>query len=130
MLDHHGNPHPFNVDIAKNCHHGSSDFSIAFIKAVDAAATIISSGDNESHAHPRADAVGAVAKYSSAVLPLIFSTELARSVNSDGDILFGMINLRSNGQELVLAQMKEAGADRDLWDSYLVPFKPTKNHKA
>ncbi len=130
LLDHQGNAPLFNVDVAKSCHHGSSDFSIAFIKAVDASATIISSGDNESHAHPRADAIGAVAKYSSAKLPLIFSTELARSVNTDGDILYGLINLRSDGQKLVLAQMKEAGADKDLWDSYIVPFVPTKKHKA
>ena len=130
LLDHHGDTQHFHVDIAKSCHHGSSDFSIAFLQAVDAAATIISSGDNEGHAHPRADAIGAVAKYSSAVLPLIFSTELARSVNSEGDILFGMINLRSDEQELVLAQMKEAGADKDLWDSYQVPFQPTNHHKA
>ncbi len=61
---------------------------------------------------------------------MIFSTELARSVNTDGDILYGLINLRSDGQKLVLAQMKEAGADKDLWDSYIVPFVPTKKHKA
>lgn len=130
LLQHHPKPELFNVDIAKSCHHGSSDFSIAFVKAVSADATIISSGDNEGHAHPRADAVGAVAKYSDAELPLIFSTELARSVRSDGDILYGMINLRSNGNDLVMAQMKEAGKDKDLWDSYSVPFMPNKKHLA
>jgi len=120
----------FKVDIAKSCHHGSSDFSIAFVAAVDAAATVISSGDNEKYAHPRADAIGAVAKYSSAMLPLIFSTELARSVNSSGRTKFGMINLRSDGESLMLSQMKEAGANADLWDSYSVPFPASKKHKA
>ena len=130
LLDHHDDKQVFNVDIAKSCHHGSSDFSIEFIKSIDAAATIISSGDNEGYAHPRADAMGAMAKYSSADLPLIFSTELARSVNASGDTQYGMINLRSDGNKLLLAQMKEARDNRDLWDSYCVPFLPTQKHKA
>lgn len=42
-------------------------------------ATVISSGDAEAHSHPRADALGAIGKYSRGSRPLIFSTELARS---------------------------------------------------
>ena len=30
LLDHHDDKQVFNVDIAKSCHHGASDFSIAF----------------------------------------------------------------------------------------------------
>lgn len=69
----------FQADVAKACHHGSADFSTLFLRAVNALATVISSGDAESHAHPRPDALGAFGKYSRGVRPLIFSTELARS---------------------------------------------------
>jgi hypothetical protein len=42
-------------------------------------ATVISSGDEESHCHPRPDALGIYGKYAKGRRPLIFSTELARS---------------------------------------------------
>lgn len=69
----------FQVDFAKACHHGSADFSRAFLAAVNPLATIISSGDEEAYSHPRADALGTIGKYSRGTRPLIFSTELARS---------------------------------------------------
>ncbi|MEM7290572.1 MAG: hypothetical protein AAF412_09445 [Pseudomonadota bacterium] len=69
----------FQSDFAKCCHHGSADFSELFLKAVNARATIISSGDDEPHAHPRADTLGTIGKHSLGRRPLIFSTELSRS---------------------------------------------------
>lgn len=70
----------FQVDIAKSCHHGSSDFTPYFLRALNPIATVISSGDNEPHSHPRSDTLGAIGYYSrSHPRPLIFSTELARS---------------------------------------------------
>lgn len=69
----------FRVDIAKSCHHGSSDFSSTYLAATDPIATVISSGDNEPHSHPRADALGTIGKFGRGARPLIFSTELARS---------------------------------------------------
>jgi beta-lactamase superfamily II metal-dependent hydrolase len=69
----------FQVDFAKACHHGSADFSRAFLAAVNPLATVISSGDEEAYSHPRADALGTIGKYSRGTRPLIFSTELARS---------------------------------------------------
>jgi beta-lactamase superfamily II metal-dependent hydrolase len=69
----------FQVDIAKSCHHGSSDFSSIYLAATNPIATIISSGDNEPHSHPRADTLGTIGLYSRGARPLIFSTELARS---------------------------------------------------
>jgi hypothetical protein len=48
----------FGCDVAKCCHHGSADFTEAFLEAVLPAATVISSGDEESHAHPRSDTLG------------------------------------------------------------------------
>jgi hypothetical protein len=69
----------FASDIAKCCHHGSADFTDAFIKAINPAATVISSGDQESHAHPRSDTLGAIGLHGRGWRPLLFSTELARS---------------------------------------------------
>ena len=71
----------FRVDIAKACHHGASDVLDSFLLAINPIATVISSGDNESHSHPRPDALGAFGKSSRGNRPLIFSTELARSTN-------------------------------------------------
>ena len=67
------------VDIAKSCHHGSADFSALFLEAVNPVATVISSGDNEKHSHPRAETLGAIGVNSRGERPLIYSTELARS---------------------------------------------------
>jgi beta-lactamase superfamily II metal-dependent hydrolase len=71
----------FGTDVAKACHHGSSDVLDSFLRAINPLATVISSGDNESHSHPRPDALGAYGKSSRGDRPLIFSTELARSTN-------------------------------------------------
>lgn len=67
------------VDVAKSCHHGSADFASLFLEAVNPVATVISSGDDEPHSHPRAETLGAIGVNSRGRRPLIFSTELARS---------------------------------------------------
>lgn len=69
----------FRSDVAKACHHGSADFTDLFIQAIDPLVTVISSGDDEPHAHPRADSLGAVGRWGRGSRPLVFSTELARS---------------------------------------------------
>ncbi len=82
-------------DVAKACHHGSHDVSFKFLKEVNAAATVISSGDNEGHAHPRPEIVAASAlsghlelspDQDKVITPLIYMTEIERSV------LLGEIN--------------------------------------
>lgn len=69
----------FQCDIAKSCHHGSHKFNDDFLHFFNPVATVISSGDNETHTHPRPDTLGALGKASRGIRPLIFSTELARS---------------------------------------------------
>ena len=69
----------FGVDVAKACHHGSAHITDEFISCLHSCATVISSGDEESHSHPRPDAIGAYGKHGRGERPLIFSTELARS---------------------------------------------------
>jgi hypothetical protein len=68
-----------SADFAKACHHGSADVSAAFLHALHPLATVISSGDDESFSHPRADTLGLIGKHSRGERPSIFSTELARS---------------------------------------------------
>jgi len=79
----------FACDVAKGCHHGSDDVSYSFLQAVNAAATVISSGDNEGHAHPRPSIVAASAltghrqidtANDELATPLIYMTEVERSV--------------------------------------------------
>ena len=119
LMEKYPDAHPFEVDVAKACHHGSSDFSEQFMQKVNPYATVISSGDNEGFSHPRADAIGCAGKYARGARPLVYSTELARSVNSRSNkVLFGMINLRCNGDEIHISQMKEVNTPSDIWDSY------------
>lgn len=75
-------PH-LGADIVKCCHHGAADFTDAFMAANGAAATVVSSGDEESFAHPRSDTLGAIGRHGRGWRPLILSTELARSTRED-----------------------------------------------
>jgi competence protein ComEC len=119
LLQHYGQANPFEVDVAKSCHHGASEFTVDFMSKVNPFATVISSGDNETYSHPRADAIGCAGKYSKSKRPLVFSTELARSAVADTDrIKYGMINLRCDGNKVILAQMKEAYTSGNVWDLY------------
>jgi len=153
----------FRCDVAKSCHHGSADFSETYLKALDPIATVISSGDDEPHAHPRADTLGAIGRWARGGRPLIFSTELARSAkeavkspyalrqqlreaekNKDNPELseakrskaakefdrlvdsidrsiavYGAINLRTDGDKVVLAYKIENPRTKDRkWDIY------------
>jgi beta-lactamase superfamily II metal-dependent hydrolase len=83
-----GQEREFACDVAKACHHGSEDVSYSFLNHVKAACTVISSGDDEGHDHPRPRVVAASGlsgyatfKDDQLVTPLVYSTELARSVS-------------------------------------------------
>jgi beta-lactamase superfamily II metal-dependent hydrolase len=82
--------HEFACDAAKACHHGSHDISYKFLKHINAAATVICSGDSEGYAHPRPEivAVSAVTGFveideeeDKLITPLIYMTEIERSVS-------------------------------------------------
>jgi hypothetical protein len=153
----------FNADVSKGCHHGSDDIDLRFVRAMAARATVISSGDNEDYAHPRPRVLGASARYGresrdadgAPMPPLLYSTELARSVGLDfaahlrtvaepklpyrpdqleadfddsptgryrrlswlpmaTDLVYGLVNVRSDGQRVLCATMKEGSSDFDL----------------
>lgn len=88
LKDYEGELLEFQCDVAKACHHGSEDVSYSFLQAMYPSATIISSGDNEGHDHPRPGIIAAsattgrlVVENDQIVTPLIYSTELGRSVD-------------------------------------------------
>lgn len=153
----------FGCDVAKSCHHGSADTLLPFMKSINPVATVVSSGDDEPHAHPRADALGAMAKCSRGNRPLILSTELARSAKDlikqpemlrkelkdlsdqiDAEdnptkkerlrtkyhklvdrlersvAVYGAINLRTDGEKVVLAYKLERSTPAKGWDIYVL----------
>ncbi len=118
------------VDIAKSCHHGSADFTSEFLRALNPIATVISSGDDEPHTHPRPDTLGTIGKHSRGERSLIFSTELARSGREFVELakvdtakkkervitVYGMINVRTDGEKVIIAQKLERPSSGRNWD--------------
>jgi beta-lactamase superfamily II metal-dependent hydrolase len=86
LRDYAGELQQFECDVVKACHHGSDDVSYRFLQTLRPGVTVISSGDNEGHDHPRPSIVAASAttgylevQDDRIVTPLVYSTELARS---------------------------------------------------
>jgi len=77
--------HRLKSDLLKVCHHGSADVTDEFLQAVDPAAFVISSGDEEGHVHPRPDLLGRLGRNGRGFAPLILSTELQRSTREGED---------------------------------------------
>jgi beta-lactamase superfamily II metal-dependent hydrolase len=82
-----GNRLELSADVAKSCHHGSDDCSYDYLDSIHASASVISSGDDETHSHPRPNIVAACGitgykkiENDELITPLIFSTEISRSV--------------------------------------------------
>ena len=166
----------FEADVTKACHHGSPDVSTTFMRAVNPIATIVSSGDDEPHGHPRPDTLGIIGKHGRGARPLIFSTELARSTKeiikhpnvvrkelratlaANEAVLndpasktadkkkaeaaiqkalktiersvanYGMINVRTDGKNILLAQRLEtARSKKERWDIHLL--EPDQNKR-
>ena len=75
----------FRSDVMKSCHHGSEKVTDAFLAAVNPAAFVISSGDQEGHVHPRPDLLGRLGGFGRGGAPVILSTELQRSSRATED---------------------------------------------
>jgi beta-lactamase superfamily II metal-dependent hydrolase len=121
------------ADVYKAAHHGSQDFALAFLQAVQPDAAVISSGDNreDAHGHPRAVLLGTITRYSRCATPAVFSTELAacfspvklsvkqRAAFMDGKVqmyeksLRGIVHLRSDGRQLYLGTVHGRRAPKD-----------------
>ncbi len=91
IMDHYGTDFlaEYKCDVAKGCHHGSQDVSYRFLEGMRPLCTVISSGDAETYDHPRPTIIAASAitgrrlvdhEHDSLVCPLIYITEVARSV--------------------------------------------------
>jgi beta-lactamase superfamily II metal-dependent hydrolase len=159
LLSYHASTE-FAADVVKGCHHGSDDIDLRFVRAMAARSTVISSGDSEDYAHPRPRVMGASARYGrdsksvkgEILPPLIYSTELARSVkleyaqsirktgtarallqaeDSDirpvggtyrplgrtplsTDLIYGLVNVRTDGERILCATMEERGEQFDI----------------
>jgi beta-lactamase superfamily II metal-dependent hydrolase len=127
------------AEVFKVPHHGSADFSGAFIQAVSPVVSIVSSGDEsmaKEYIHPRATLMGALGKLSRVPEPLIFVTELVAFFQTEGfatltdqkkakkrgeffsfsRTVFGLVKTRTDGQRLLVCTdsgnlaMKEAYA--------------------
>jgi beta-lactamase superfamily II metal-dependent hydrolase len=68
-----------SADILKCCHHGSADVTDEFVQAANSFAFVVSSGDEESHVHPRPEIIGLLGRHGRGKRPLVLSTELLRS---------------------------------------------------
>lgn len=75
----------FAVDLLKCCHHGSADVTDEFLETTGPAAFVVSSGDEESHVHPRPDLLGLLGKKGRGERPLLLCTELMRSTREKED---------------------------------------------
>jgi len=133
------NPKEFECDIAKACHHGSHDVSYAFLEAMHAGATIISSGDEEGHDHPRpvivaASALSGFKEVNGDVLvtPLVYSTEMARSYRlgktyelkvrsgAEEKKLTPADKIQAYYQETASGDLNPRKRDKEFWSTYLV----------
>jgi beta-lactamase superfamily II metal-dependent hydrolase len=134
----------FEVDVAKSCHHGSADFTNDFLDILNPIATVVSSGDDEPHCHPRPVTLGTIGKFSRGARSFIYSTELARSSKEFIDLaansntakkkerivtVYGMISLRADKDKFIIAQKlerKSGSAEFDIvefkWDTKLNDF--------
>lgn len=116
----------FRCHVAKACHHGSEDISWKFLRAMSPLATMFSSGDQETHVHPRAlilglsGGLGTLMKWNkpdgsggtkfvsqsydgfkeeTLFTPLLYSTELSRSVRLRTDMKVYSKQKNSDGSD-------------------------------
>jgi len=144
--------------ILKAPHHGSHEFTLEWLKAVNPQISVISSGDQRDHAHPRANFLGANGLTSRSNEPLLFSTEIAATfaeagqkvqkyiklsdkrkkklTQKDAKILKGLfikklnglINVRTNGKHMFAA--RRYGGENQ-WEMYsdIIPSVRTRKCK-
>ena len=126
-------------------HHGSHEYHPPLLDAVKPQISVISSGDEPDHGHPRAIFIGGLGLASRSSKPLVFSTEIAATFVEAGETvvelgdsileglnvheagtlavarklfkrrLHGMINVRTDGHDLYAARRVNAGY---WWESY------------
>jgi hypothetical protein len=94
-------------------HHGSADYSAAFLERVAPVVSVVSSGDEheaKEHVHPRATLLGALGRFGRPTVaePVIFITELAAffKYRGTGQVFertaFGIVRCRTDGKRLLV----------------------------
>ncbi len=71
-----------DAHVLKVPHHGSHEYDRRFLEAVHPQISIVSSGEAPDHGHPRADLLATIGNVSRSDQPILFSTELLRSLPS------------------------------------------------
>jgi len=145
LLEHPATAVEMDAQVFKAPHHGSHKFHPPLLEAIRPQVSVISSGDEPDHGHPRAIFVGAVGLASRSTKPLVFSTEIAATFVEAGEKadpepdasieeldvretganavarrifkqrLHGMINIRTDGKLFYAARRVAAGY---WWESY------------
>ncbi len=124
-------------EVLKVPHHGSADFSGAFLGKVSPIVCVVSSGDESAkkeYIHPRATLMGALGRHARVDEPLVFVTELVAFFNTEGQArltdgkknkrrgaffafsrtAYGLVKTRTDGRRLLVytdsgkASLKEA----------------------
>jgi competence protein ComEC len=133
------------AQVLKAPHHGSHEYDVQFLEAVRPQVSVISSGDDPDHGHPRANILAAVGRASRSPEPLLFATEIAATFVETGDELPpdapgdladldfsdsgynvlarklfkqrlpGLINVRTDGHDLFAARRVNASYK---WEAY------------
>jgi beta-lactamase superfamily II metal-dependent hydrolase len=150
------------ADMLKCCHHGSADVTDEFLEAVNPFGFVVSSGDEESHVHPRPEILGLLGKKGRGERPLVLCTEILRSTPESKRLndkeqeeydrllvevenavepdarknakkkvtdfwnrrfarlvnVYGAINIRTDGNRLIVAFRKEKRATGSPWQLY------------
>lgn len=138
-VEHNAGRLNLKSEVFKVPHHGSADFSGAFVQAVSPVISVVSSGDENArkeYIHPRATLMGALGKWSRVDEPLVFVTELVAFFQTEGwsrlkdpeaaakrgeffgfsRAAFGLVKTRTDGKRLLVVtdsgnvSMKEAYA--------------------
>ncbi|MBE2319294.1 MBL fold metallo-hydrolase [Solirubrobacter sp. CPCC 204708] len=118
VADHEAGTIDLRADVLKVPHHGSADYLPEFLERVAPGVSVVSSGDEREHIHPRATLLAALGRHARPSLaePVMFITELAaffKSVgqaDTDGDrpiwaferSAFGIVRCRTDGQRLLV----------------------------
>ena len=125
-------------DVLKAPHHGSADFSAAFLQAVQPLVSVVSSGDEseqKEYIHPRATLIGSLGKHSRLAEPIILVTEMVAFFKLMGNsttvpaeagkapesyfgfsrAAYGIVKIRTNGQRMLV--YTNSGKD-DMKEAY------------
>ncbi|MCU0459476.1 MAG: MBL fold metallo-hydrolase [Bacteroidales bacterium] len=136
LQEYKGKRLEFAADVFKSCHHGSDDCSMEFLETVHASASVISSGDNETHSHPRPNIVAACGatgfrkiQNDEMITPLVFCTEVSRSVRMADPYEVDYKGYPLNGESIDIKLLDETRTD--IWFERITSpgLKPSKKKK-